>query len=241
MQDITLVSVNWNNKVVMELMLKSFVKHHYKGEPLKLLLVDNGSNDGSREWLTWGSDFVFIDFKDNHGHEQALNLIYDLINTKYALICDTDVEFLENVYDKYLPFLNDKCKVAGELITGDQLNAPVKPRIGAWFFMFDIEAMKGKGVNTFRDTTDWSYDVGSWMTEKIFENGFTHHQIDRKKGNIDTDVLGMDYGSHIHFGKLSWNVANHMDREWEINMRMDYIRERLKDYDDIDLKGKFIV
>ncbi|MBK7883544.1 MAG: glycosyltransferase [Chitinophagaceae bacterium] len=240
MQDITLVSVSWNNKTVMELMLKSFVKHHYKGEPLKLLLVDNGSDDGSKEWLK-ENKIPFYDFIINHGHEQSVNIVYTNIETKYVLLCDTDVEFLENVYDKYLPLLNEKCKVAGELITGDQLNAPVKPRIGAWFFMFDIEAMKEKGVHTFRDTTDWSYDVGSWMTEKIFEHGFTHHQIDRKKGNIDKDVLGMDYGSHIHFGKLSWNVANHMDREWEINMRMDYIRERLKDYDDIDLKGKFIV
>lgn len=240
MQDITLVSVNWNNKTVMELMLKSFVKHHYKGEPLKLMLVDNGSNDGSKEWLK-ENNIRHIIITTNIGHEQAINAVYNYVVTKYALICDTDVEFLENVYDKYLPFLNDKCKVAGELITGDQLNAPVKQRIGAWFFMFDIEAMKEKGVNTFRAECGWDYDVGSWMTEKIFENGFTHHQIDRKKGNIDTDVLGMDYGSHIHFGKLSWNVANHMDREWEINMRMDYIRERLKDYDDIDLKGKFIV
>jgi len=240
MQDITLVSVNWNNKTVMELMLKSFVKHHYKGEPLKLILVDNGSDDGSKEWLK-ENKIPFFDFIINHGHEQSVNVIYSCIETKYALLCDTDVEFLENVYDKYLPFLNDKCKVAGELITDDQLNAPIKPRIGAWFFMFDIEAMKEKGVNIFRAECGWDYDVGSWMTEKIFENGFTHHQIDRKKGNIDKDVLGMDYGSHIHFGKLSWNVANHMDREWEINMRMDYIRERLKDYDDIDLKGKFIV
>ncbi len=240
MQDITLVSVNWNNKTVMELMLKSFVKYHYKGEPLKLVLVDNGSDDGSKEWLK-ENKIPFFDFIINHGHEQSINIIYSCIYTKYALLCDTDVEFLENVYDKYLPFLNDTCKVAGELITGDQLNAPIKPRIGAWFFMFDIEAMKEKEVNIFRDECGWDYDVGSWMTEKIFENGFTHHQIDRKKGNIDTDVLGMDYGSHIHFGKLSWNVANHMDREWEINMRMDYIKERLKDYDDIDLKGKFII
>jgi len=240
MQDITLLSVNWNNKIVMELMLKSFVKYHYIGEPLKLLLVDNGSDDGSVKWLD-ENEIPFIDFCKNYGHEQSVNLVYNHIKTKYALLCDTDVEFLENVYDKYLPFLNDKCKVAGELITDDQLNAPIKPRIGAWFFMFDIEAMKEKGVNIFRAECGWDYDVGSWMTEKIFENGFTHHQIDRKKGNIDKDVLGMDYGSHIHFGKLSWNVANHMDREWEINMRMDYIRERLKDYDDIDLKGKFIV
>lgn len=77
MQDITLVSVSWNNKTVMELMLKSFVKHHYKGEPLKLLLVDNGSDDGSKEWLK-ENKIPFYDFIINLGMNNLL-ILYILI------------------------------------------------------------------------------------------------------------------------------------------------------------------
>ena len=49
--DVSLLMVNWNGRAVMELALKSYVKQHYRGEKLKLGLIDNFSTDGSKEWL----------------------------------------------------------------------------------------------------------------------------------------------------------------------------------------------
>jgi hypothetical protein len=240
MKDCTLVMVNWNQRKIMELALKSFVKYHYSGEPLKLLLLDNGSLDDSKEWLK-ENKIPFYDFIMNLGHENGLNCLYGQIQTKYALIADTDLEFLENVYEKYLPLLNDECKLIGDYITQDRLHESVKPRVGAWFMLTDVQAMKDKGVKIFRTKADWSYDVGSQYTEAVLENGFTIHHLPRLNSDIDRDVKGMDYGSHVHYGKLSWNLQNHMDREWEVKMRMSYIvDQRLPLYRDVDLKNKFI-
>jgi glycosyltransferase involved in cell wall biosynthesis len=240
MEDVTLISVNWNQKEAMELLLKSYVKNHYEGEKLKLILVDNGSTDGSWEWLK-ENKIPCVRLSENIGHERAINFVYDEIKTKYALLTDTDVEFLDNVHN-YIYYFNDSCKAAGELITGDNLGSPVKQRIGAWFFLWDIQAMKEKGVNIFRDesVTDWSYDVASWYTEQFFNAGFTHHNIERQTGHIDYDILGMRYGTHIHFGKVSWNLENHKDRITEVIARRNYIKERLHFYSDIDLRDKFI-
>lgn len=240
MEDVSLLMVNWNNRKVMELALKSFIKTHYKDEPLKLLLADNGSTDDSKEWLH-ENEIPFYDFKMNLGHENALNCLYSELKTRYALIADTDLEFVENVYDKYLPLMDDKCKLIGDYITGDQLGSPVKPRVGAWFMMTDALCMKGEGVTVFRrNNDDWSYDVGSEYTENVLKKGFTIHHTPRLNNDIDRDVVGMNYGSHHHFGKLSWNLANHMDREWEVKMRMSYVvDQRLPLYNDIDLKNKF--
>lgn len=238
--EVTLLTVSWNNLDCLQLMLKSYVKHHYKGEPLKLMLVDNNSTDGTIEWLQ--SQGVFsINLDENKGHEQAINLFYGDIFTKYCLLVDTDVEFRANVHDAYLPWLNDKCIMAGELITGDQLNSPVKPRIGAWFNLFDIRAARKAGIETFRDKEDWSYDVGSHFTERVFETGHHHYQIDRLPSNIDRDVVGMPYGTHDHLGKMSWDLNNHGDRHDEVMMRKAYVKERLKQYENIDLKGKFTI
>lgn len=234
--NITLLSVNWNQRKVMELMLKSYVKLHYD-ERLDLMLVDNGSDDDSKKWLT-DNGVPFIDLPINIGHEAAINAVYKKINTKYCLLVDTDIQFMDNCFE-YLEFLDHKCIAAGDLITGDVLGSAVKPRIGAWFFLFNIHVMKNLGVHKFRDTHEWSYDTGSFMTEQILSRGFTHYQIDRKPGDIDRDVIGMDYGTHRHLGKMSWATSHHKDRIDEIAMRMKYVEEQLPLYADIDLRNKF--
>ncbi len=239
MNDLTLVSINWNQRRVMELMLKSYVKHHYNGEPLRLMLVDNGSSDDSKQWLT-ENGVPFIDSPINLGHEGALNMIFKKITTKWMLLCDTDVEFVDNLPEYLYSNLEENQIIAGDLITGDQLNISIKPRIGAWMMFMDIQKIRAMGINKFRDTTDWSYDVGSWLTEQIFKAGYSHFQIDRKPGDIDRDVIGMDYGFYRHLGKMSWELTHHHDRHDEVMMRRTYVEEQLKLYQDIDLKGKFV-
>jgi glycosyltransferase involved in cell wall biosynthesis len=239
MSNITLVVVNWNQQRVIELCLKSYVRHHYKGEPLNLILWDNGSQDNSKQWL-WENGIPFFNCEENLGHEQALNRIWPNVGTKYMLLVDSDVEFTGDVHT-YLQFMDDKCKIVGDLITGDQLHSPVKPRIGAWFSLLDAQAMKEKGVEKYRDSEDWSLDVNGYMTHKVFEHGFTHHQIDRAPGHIDYDVIGMKYPLYNHLGKVSWNLNNHGDRRDEVAMRLRYVEEKLKEYSDIDLKNKYFV
>lgn len=238
--DVSLVSVAWNNLTVLQLMLKSYVKYHYKGEKLRLGLIDNNSTDGTKEWLI-ENDIPFLDFAVNVGHENAVNILYKDVRTPVMLLVDTDVEFIENVYDKYLHLLDEKCKLIGDYIKGDRLNfGEVKPRVGAWFMLTDIQAMKEKGINIFRTKEDWSYDVGSEYTENVLLNGFEIHHTHRYNDNIDRDAVGMNYGSHYHYGKLSWDLTNHRDREWEVAMRMDFIkRQQLPLYEDISLKDKF--
>jgi glycosyltransferase involved in cell wall biosynthesis len=205
---------------------------------LNFILVDNGSTDGSKVWLTQNK-IPFISLTENIGHEQAINHIYPLIRTKYALICDTDIEFFANIVDTYIPLLNSEVKLIGDYITGDQLDSPVKPRVGAWFYLFDIEAMRLRGWNVFRDSNDWSYDVGSFMTEKILEAGFKIHHIQRLNQDIDHELISMRYTTHNHIGKVSWDIEKHSDRHDEVVRRRKYIEEKLIEYSDIDLQNKF--
>lgn len=233
--DITLVSINWNAKQVMELMLRSFAKYH---EPCRLMLVDNGSTDGSKEWL-YEQGIPFFDFPTNIGHEAAINVVYPAITTKYVLLVDTDVIFYDNVFT-YLNEFTDTVVAAGDLVKGDQLNEAVKPRLGAWFIMFNIEACRKVGITKFRDTSNWSYDVGSHFYERLWMANLQPLIIPRKPGNIDTDIIGMDFSKFGHFGKLSWNLENHRDRESEVNMRRKYAESRLNEFRDVNLKGVFI-
>lgn len=236
-KDITLVSVNWNQKKMMEVMLKSYVSHHYNGEKLNLILVDNGSIDGSKEWLI-ANKISHISLSDNIGHEQAINLIYPLIKTKYVLIVDTDIMFTKNVVDAYKDIFNDEIKLVGDYIT--MHTPPLVPRIAAWFFFLDIQSMREKGVDVFRDAENWIYDVGSWQTEKVLENGykFYHTQRRNKETDENDEIIGMIYDTHIHMGKMSWDLEAHKDRISEVTKRRDYIN-KLDTYNNVDLSNKF--
>lgn len=237
--DLTLVSVNWNNQQCLELMLKSYAAHHFSKNGLKLLLADNGSDDGSQDWLI-ANEIPFLKFPDNMGHEQMLNVLYPAISTQYVLIVDTDIIFKENVWPMVNSLYKDKV-ATGDLILGDNLHSPVKPRLGAWFILADIKECRKHGITYFRNTGDWSYDVGSHFYENIIKAGLDVIPIQREPGNIDRDVIGMRYESFDHLLRMSWDtVKKHPDRKDEVQMRMLYVKEKLQKLQNIDLKGRFI-
>jgi len=239
--DITLVAVNWNQLDCVKLLLSSYIRHHYDGVPLRLMLYDNGSTDGSKQWLN-ENEIPFFDGYSNVGHENALNIIYNDIKTNKIILNDTDVEYKANVYG-YLDEMKGSCISVGELIDGNYINNDkVKDRISPWFWMFDLNEMRRGGIRYFRDPSveDWSYDVGSWQWEQMKNLGFTNFNLKRGAGHQDHDLISMRYEVADHIGKVSWNLKNHGDRYSEVMQRRDYVKERLLFYQDIDLKGKFI-
>jgi len=241
MKDVTLVTVNWNQQPCVELLLKSYVKHHYTGEPLKLMLVDNASTDNSQDWL-FENEIPYVGLPENVGHENGLNHIYNDIKTKYILLNDTDVEYHTNVFG-YLDEMKDNCISVGELIDKNYMNdIHIKDRISPWFWLYDISEMHKAGIKYFRDPKeeDWTLDVASWQWLKMKELGFTNFNLSRKPGNQDNDLVSMQYGCIDHIGKVSWNLENHGDRYSEVMRRRQYVKDRLELYKDIDLKGKFI-
>ena len=240
MDNITLLTVNWNQQPCVELLLKSYVVHHYTGKPLKLCLVDNGSTDNSKHWLN-ENGIPYISLPTNVGHENALNVAYTAVNTRLCLLNDTDVEYRNNVYG-YSKEIQHFCISVGELINNNFMNdGKVRDRISPWFWMFDMERMKLCGNFQFRDPKceDWSYDVGSWHWERMSKLGFTNFNLQRKEGNQDTDLVSMRYDLVDHIGKVSWNLDNHEDRYSEVMRRRRYVSERLEKYKNVSLKGVF--
>jgi len=238
MKNITLLTISWNQKEVLELMLKSYLDHHYNGDPLKICLWDNGSTDGTVEWLI-DNNIPFLKSVTNIGHESAINVCYPSISTKYCLLVDTDILFNGRVYD-FIDWFDQTIVACGDFIDGDILNSPIKARIGAWFILFDIEKCRDHGITYFRNKEeDWSYDVGSQFYENIKMAGLDIHPIHRIPGDMDRDQIGMRYGAFDHLLRMSWDWNKHGDRIGEIQMRQQFVKNKLKEYENIDLKNKF--
>jgi hypothetical protein len=239
-KDITLLVVNWNQRPCIELLLKSYVQHHWIGNPLKLVLIDNGSDDGSIEWLK-ENDVPYYGLPNNIGHENAVNLAYtSYIKTKYVLLVDSDVQFKNYVHD-YIDNLDNIVISAGELIDKNFINEiKIKDRISPWFTLFNYERAREAGIDIFRTNQDWTYDVGSEFYERIIKAGFQNFNIERLPGNQDDDLVSMKYRKFRHWGKVSWDVFEHLDRVTEIVKRRVAIMEELRVYSGVDLKNKFI-
>jgi len=238
--DLSLFVINWNNKPCLELLLKSYVHYHYNGEPLKLILGDNGSNDSSLVFY-FENEIPFYREPKNIGHEQLVDKLYPRITTKYVLLVDSDILFNENCLTYLNDLENDNFIAAGDLIISDRINEnQIKPRIAPWFILFNIEECRKHGITYFRNKSDWSYDVGSQFYENLWQNNLRVRIIDRLPGNMDSDQEGMRYGKFSHLLRMSWDLTKHADREGEIMMRRKYVESRLNEFRDVELRGKFV-
>ncbi len=239
MKDLTLLTVNWNQQPALELMLKSYVRHHYHNdEKLNTIIVDNGSTDNSINWLT-GLNIKHSALVENFGHENAVNHVYDDIKTKYCLIVDTDIEFTTSIVP-YLDYLKDGCVAVGDLINNVKFGeTAIKPRLGAWFILFDYEKVREAGIDIFRDptVTDWTYDVGSWFFEQIVKKNLIYHSL--SKNEVSHIAY---YEKFIHLGGVSWDMSNgrHGDRFTEIESKRNLVIQKLVEYSDVELRERLI-
>jgi hypothetical protein len=146
------------------------------------------------------------------------------------------------VWDFYKSKLTGTCISIGEVIDDARYGQTLlHPRISPWFWLFDIQTMRAKGIHTFRGEgcTDWTYDTGSWFWEKMRERGFTNWDIDKHESS-----LGKDYGQFFHYGQLSCNTTGRGPFQCaltgEVVNRRAHVKERLATYKNVFLEDKFI-
>lgn len=84
----TVVIVNWNT---LPMLREVIDRVKLLGEPkTRILIVDNGSTDGSREWLRTQHDLQRLLLPVNVGHALGLDFAMCRVRTKVALTLDSD-------------------------------------------------------------------------------------------------------------------------------------------------------
>lgn len=88
---VTVIILNWNGKNWLEQFLPSVVQSSYK--PLEILLVDNGSNDDSLEFVhTHYPQIKTLAFDQNYGFTEGHNKALPHIDSPYICLLNSDVE-----------------------------------------------------------------------------------------------------------------------------------------------------
>ena len=90
MQEVTIIIPNYNGKSLLENCFRTLENQSYKD--FKVLVVDNGSTDGSTDIKSDVLDVEWIALNENLGFCGAVNLAVQKTGTPYVILLNNDTE-----------------------------------------------------------------------------------------------------------------------------------------------------
>ena len=99
---VSICIVNWNTKDYLCACLES-IKNLKEKNQFEIIVVDNGSSDGSAEMVkTLYPEVILIDNHENTGYAYANNQAFGAVSGEYVLILNPDTVIPENIFDKII-------------------------------------------------------------------------------------------------------------------------------------------
>ncbi len=109
---VAIVILNWNGKHFLEKFLPKLIEYSLH-EDVKIYIADNGSTDGSISFLQqFYPQLVLIQYPENYGFTGGYNKALELIQAKYFIILNSDVEVTENWINPVIDFMDKRDDVA---------------------------------------------------------------------------------------------------------------------------------
>ncbi|OQX56616.1 MAG: hypothetical protein B5M53_00480 [Candidatus Cloacimonas sp. 4484_209] len=108
MKELSVIIVNWNTKNVLKNCIISIYKTVKKIE-FEVIVVDNGSTDGSAEMIRKEFPYVkLIENRRNRGFAAANNQAIKKAEGAFILLLNSDTVVLDNAIEKTLSFIKNK-------------------------------------------------------------------------------------------------------------------------------------
>ena len=110
---VTVVLPTMNRRNSLQESLKSLYKMDYPIEKLELIIIDNGSTDGSVEWVVRSfSSVKIITLGSNHGFAGGYNKALEQIDSTYFLLLNSDIEVTDGWLHPLVSFMDMNPNVA---------------------------------------------------------------------------------------------------------------------------------
>jgi glycosyltransferase involved in cell wall biosynthesis len=161
---ITVLTVNHNTLDFLTLLVQS-VRKFRRHIPTEIMVIDNASTDGSREWAAAQPDIKAQLLTSNTGHGPGLDYGLRLVRTKFVLVLDSDAHLQRVDWDTDLIKLYHS-EPRRRLIAA---KGGVEKAIHPCFMLFETEYFRSHQLSfEARD----GYDVGRRIYYDITEAGF---------------------------------------------------------------------
>ena len=108
---LAVIILNWNGEKLLPQFLPSAIKYT-SGSEVDLILADNGSTDGSVEWLRTnypGLKLILLD--KNYGFAEGYNKAIESTAYPYTILLNSDVEVTEGWWQPLLKFMEENPEV----------------------------------------------------------------------------------------------------------------------------------
>ncbi|MFO7616275.1 MAG: glycosyltransferase family 2 protein, partial [Bacteroidales bacterium] len=104
---VSIVILNWNGLSFLQRFIP-VLESCTPPEQGQIIVADNGSSDGSLEWLAAIHPGIrLIDLGQNHGYAGGYNLALEQVETPYGVLLNSDVEVTPGWLDPLLSLLED--------------------------------------------------------------------------------------------------------------------------------------
>jgi glycosyltransferase involved in cell wall biosynthesis len=159
---ITVLTVNHNTLDFLKLLVQSVRK--FRGRvPTEIMVIDNQSTDGSREWAAAQPDIEAKLLTSNTGHGPGLDYGLRLVRTKFVLVLDSDAHLQRVNWDTDLIQLYQSDS-RRRLIAA---RGGVEKAIHPCFMFFETEYFRR---NQFSFVARDGYDVGRRIYYDVIED-----------------------------------------------------------------------
>ncbi|OGG11290.1 hypothetical protein A2Z00_02295 [Candidatus Gottesmanbacteria bacterium RBG_13_45_10] len=165
--DVSIVIVNFNTKVLLDRCLRSIIDSLRTSKfTYEIIVVDNGSTDGSRELLNKKYPRVIKIFNNtNIGFGKANNIGIHKAKSESILLLNSDIKVTENAIEKLYMFAKQHTRafVGGKLFNEDMTP---QPSCGPQFSLINVFIMlflKGDTIGITRSSPDSVLSV-SWVS-----------------------------------------------------------------------------
>ncbi len=235
---LSIVIVNWNGKLLTKNCVNSILetcKDEIKNLEFEIIVIDNGSGDGSAEYLGIFSDSIrLIKNNSNTGYAPACNMGMREAKGKYVLLLGNDTIVMGDALQKCVKFLdeNEECGAVGcRLLNPDgsvQNNCKKFPKLMNGFYTY----LSLDGLNSEYDMSNFEYDstieveqisttflmVRKGLLEKIgyFDKSYKilYNDVDlcKKIWGAGKKIYFLHTADVIHYGSQSTKKAGFKER-----------------------------
>jgi GT2 family glycosyltransferase len=106
------IILNWNGINYLKMFLGNIISCTPDDETM-VCVADNGSYDGSVEWITSAyKDVKVIKLTENHGFAEGYNLALEQIDAKYYVLLNSDIEVTQGWLKPMIAYLDNNPDVA---------------------------------------------------------------------------------------------------------------------------------
>ena len=107
-----IVILNWNGLSYLKMFLGTVIEHSISSDAF-ICVADNGSTDGSAEWVAENYKAVkLIRLEKNHGFAGGYNLAINQLDAKYFVLLNSDIEVTHGWLNPLISFMENNPDVA---------------------------------------------------------------------------------------------------------------------------------